>query len=103
MAKKKYPLIVLEYLASRIRQKPVGGCTGGDGKSKKNVSSPLTQHSDTPIMYQQQEKKETENSLSTFFQACTFCDSKKSCSKMLDYDALVPVESNIAYPVFFKL
>ncbi len=34
---------------------------------------------------------------------CQFCVSKKTCSKMLDYDALIDINSNLAYPVYFKL
>lgn len=38
-----------------------------------------------------------------FFTYCSFCESKSTHIKMLDYDALVDADNNLAYPVYFKL
>ena len=59
MARKKYPLIVLDYLADRIKQKPLGSTQEKPKQKiemkevKPTVASPVTNHSDSPIILQQ--------------------------------------------------
>jgi thermostable 8-oxoguanine DNA glycosylase len=64
----------------------------------KRSNSPVTQHSDTP-----QQNISDSPSISKFFKECSFCICAKHCSKMLDFDAIVDLGKNIAYPVVFNL
>jgi hypothetical protein len=101
MAKKKYPLTVLDYLVSRIKQRPTANMDSeGSIPLKKIINSPVTQCSDSS---KTQEQKNEESEIDKFFTHCVFCTSAKSSGKMLDCDALIPIEKNFAYPVVFRL
>lgn len=62
----------------------------------------MTQHSSN-IMIQGEDKKDFDTPVEQFFRDCSFCKIQKICTKMLDYDAIIPIDSNIAYPVHLKL
>jgi hypothetical protein len=97
MARKKYPHIVLDYLVARIRQRPANQDHDSQ-QIKKQLNLPVTQHSDSP-----QHSPNDSSPIAKFFGECPFCTCAKHCSKMLDYDAIVGLEANIAYPVVFRV
>lgn len=56
MAKKKYPLTVLEYLVSRIKERPKTSDSELSIPFKKIINSPVTQCSDSLKMQEQKQE-----------------------------------------------
>src|SRR5690606_6172715 len=103
----KYPHIVLEYLVSRIKSKPTSASILNNETSLspcKITDSPVTVHSESQIQHPpQKQKTHPLNTIDGFFSSCAFCSTQIKSSMIFDYDAVVPMESDIAYPVVFQL